>query len=140
MYSYFLSVKYRWCVEDIYDSELSKEVINLDNNTDIITITDDLVDIIFDDKNKNVEVYKKERVCMEIYDASVDCINFLPNNLQMVMRERFINNKKIEDIAIDNNVPVSSVKNWLRKGKDVLRDTIRERYTDLYNMYTDFEN
>ena len=72
---------------------------------------------------------------MEIYDASVDCINFLPNNLQMVMRERFINNKKIEDIAIDNNVPVSSVKNWLRKGKDVLRDTIRERYTDLYNMY-----
>lgn len=126
--------------EDIYDSELSKEVINLDNNTDIITITDDLVDIIFDDKTKNVEVYNKERVCMEIYDASVDCINFLPNNLQMVMRERFINNKKIEDIAIDNNVPVSSVKNWLRKGKDVLRDTIRERYTDLYIMYTDFEN
>lgn len=58
----------------------------------------------------------------------------------MVMRERFINNKKIEDIAIDNNVPVSSVKNWLRKGKDVLRITIQERYADLYNMYTDSEN
>ena len=58
----------------------------------------------------------------------------------MVMRERFINNKKIEDIAIDNNVPVSSVKNWLRKGKDVLRDKIQERYADLYNMYTDSEN
>ena len=57
----------------------------------------------------------------------------------MVMRERFINNKKIEDIATDNNVPISSVKNWLRKGKDVLRDTIKERYRDLYNMYTDFE-
>lgn len=126
--------------ENIYDSELGKETVVSDEDADVITITDDLVDIVFTSMGKNVEVYKRERVYTEIYDASVECINFLPNNLQMVMRERFINNKKIEDIAIDNNVPVSSVKNWLRKGKDVLRDTIQERYADLYNMYTDSEN
>lgn len=123
--------------ENIYDSELSKDSPAITEDADIVTITDDLVDIIF--RSDSVEVYRREKVYTEIYDASVDCINFLPNNLQMVMRERFINNKKIEDIATDNNVPVSSVKNWLRKGKDVLRDTIKERYRDLYNMYTDFE-
>ncbi len=123
--------------ENIYDSELSKDSPSIAEDTDVVTITDDLVDIIF--RADGVEVYRREKVYTEIYDASIDCINFLPNNLQMVMRERFINNKKIEDIATDNNVPVSSVKNWLRKGKDVLRDTIREKYADLYNMYTDSE-
>lgn len=121
--------------ENIYDSELNKENFGPGENTDMLTITDDIVDIVFTAGRNTAEIYSKERVYVEIYDASIDCINLLPYNLQMVMRERFINNKKIEDIATDNNVPVSSVKNWLRKGKDVLRDTIRERYTELYNMY-----
>lgn len=121
--------------ENIYDSELNKENFGPGENADMLTITDDIVDIVFTAGRNTAEIYSKERVYVEIYDASIDCINLLPYNLQMVMRERFINNKKIEDIATDNNVPVSSVKNWLRKGKDVLRDTIRERYTELYNMY-----
>ena len=93
----------------------------------------DFVDIVF--TGVKTEIYTRERVLNEIYDASVKSIDYLPNNLKMVMRERLINNKKIEDIAIDNDVPVSSVKNWLRKGKVVLNETIKERYPALYTMY-----
>jgi RNA polymerase sigma factor (sigma-70 family) len=120
--------------EDIYDSELCK-----DDMSDAYVCSDlhtsdtgEIVDIVFGEK---VEVYMKERVLNEIYDASVKCIDYLPENLRMVMHERLINNKKIEEIAADNNVPITSVKNWLRKGKTVLSETIREHYAALYEMY-----
>lgn len=123
------------CSEDIssiYESELYSDDTELKNNT-LYEESTDFVDIIF--TKEEIETYNKERVLNEIYDASVKCIDYLPDNLKMVMQERLINNKKIEDIATDNNIPISSVKNWLRKGRVVLNNTIKEKYTTLYNMY-----
>ena len=124
------------CSEDIgsiYESELyTTDDTDLESNI-VFEESTDFIDIIF--TSTHTEIYNKERVLNEIYDASVECINYLPDNLKIVMHERLINNKKIEDIATDNNIPVSSVKNWLRKGRVVLNDTIKEKYTDLYNMY-----
>ena len=123
-------------ISDIYDSEISKiEPSQVDDLSSDL----DFVDIIFTNK-RNVEIYKRERVLNEIYDASVDCIQMLPDNLRIVIYERFINSKKIEDIALDNNIPISSVKNWLRKGKDVLKETVKQKYSSLYSMYANFEN
>jgi DNA-directed RNA polymerase specialized sigma24 family protein len=51
------------------------------------------------------------------------------------MHDRLINQKKIDDIALDNNIPVSSVKNWLRKGKTELQSIIKNNYPTLYDMY-----
>ena len=123
-------------ISDIYDSELRNVSDERDDRA--MAVGDDLIDILF--KNNTVEVYEKERVLTEIYDASVECIQSLPDNLRIVIYERFINSKKIEDIAIDNNIPISSVKNWLRRGKIVLEETVKERYATLYNMYTNSEN
>jgi RNA polymerase sigma factor (sigma-70 family) len=120
-------------IGDIYESELyTDDDTRIDSGTAFEEGTD-FIDITF--TGMHTEVYTRERVLNEIYDASVESINYLPDNLKMVMHERLINNKKIEDIAIDNNVPVSSVKNWLRKGKVVLNETIKERYPALYDMY-----
>lgn len=120
-------------IGDIYESELyADDDVCADNDT-AFEEGMDFIDIAF--TGVHTEVYTKERVLNEIYDASVESINYLPDNLKMVMFERLINNKKIEDIATDNNVPVSSVKNWLRKGKVVLNQTIKERYPALYDMY-----
>lgn len=128
------------CSEDIsniYDSELK---IDTDDDDDrLLCNGSEFVDIFFKSCEKP-EVYKKERVLCEIYDASVDCIRYLPDNLRMVIYERFIKSKKIEDIATDNNVPLSSVKNWLRRGKIVLKETVKERYSGLYYMYTNSKN
>ena len=119
-------------ISDIYDSELKSA---FDENDDrVMPVGDELIDMLF--KRDCVEVYGKERMLSEIYDASVKCIQALPDNLRIVVYERFINSKKIEDIAADNNIPISSVKNWLRRGKTVLKETVKERYTTLYNMYT----
>lgn len=120
-------------IGDIYESELyTDDDTGIDNN-EVFEDSVDFVDIVF--TGVKTEVYTRERVLNEIYDASVKSISYLPENLKMVMHERLINNKKIEDIATDNNVPVSSVKNWLRKGKVVLNETIKERYPALYEMY-----
>lgn len=120
-------------IGDIYESELyTDDDTGIDNN-EAFEDSVDFVDIVF--TGVKTEVYTRERVLNEIYDASVKSISYLPENLKMVMHERLINNKKIEDIATDNNVPVSSVKNWLRKGKVVLNETIKERYPALYEMY-----
>ena len=54
------------------------------------------------------------------------------------MHERLVNEKKIDDIAIDNSIPISSVKNWLRKGKVELQNIIKNKYPDLYDMYMEF--
>lgn len=129
----FLNSTYSEDYSNIYDTELSKyDDDGIDDRT--LDSGSEIIDIIF--THDNVEVYYKERVLTEIYDASVDCIQFLPENLRTVIYERFVNSKKIEDIAADNNIPISSVKNWLRKGKIVLKETVKERYTTLYNMYT----
>jgi DNA-directed RNA polymerase specialized sigma24 family protein len=86
-------------------------------------------------KNGSYETYDRERILSEFYDASVKSIDYLPDNLRIVMYDRLVNQKKIDDIAIDNNIPVSSVKNWLRKGKLELQEIIKNKYTDLYDMY-----
>lgn len=121
--------------ERIYESELTEGNITDSDEEDsaYISTTEAMLDIVFD--GLDTKIYDKERLFNEMYDASVNCISYLPDNLRVVMRDRLLYNKKIDDIAIDNGIPVSSVKNWLRKGKVVLQEEIQKRYSYLYNMF-----
>lgn len=124
---------------DIYESEISdnnmEDCCDDSSNTSAgyTAANNEFVDMIIN--GTDIDIYDKERIFSEIYDASIDCISYLPDNLRIVMKERLLNNKKIDDIAADNRIPVSSVKNWLRKGKVALAETVKERYANLYNMY-----
>lgn len=117
--------------EDLYDNTISEK----DDKSPIQSFTseDNSVEYIF--KNGKYENYDKERILTEFYDASVKSISKLPDNLRVVMSDRLLNTKKIEDIAYDNNIPLSSVKNWLRKGKSELQNIIKHNYPTLYDMY-----
>ena len=97
------------------------------------TEAEDSIDIVYD--NGKFIKYDREKILSDFYDASVKSIQELPDNLRVVMYDRLINNKKIEDIAYDNMIPVSSVKNWLRKGKVELQEIIKTNHKSLYNMY-----
>ena len=118
--------------EDLYDSTIT-------NDTDEccpvsgFTEAEQSIDIVYED-GKFVN-YDREKIIADFYDASVKSIQELPDNLRVVMYDRLINNKKIEDIAYDNMIPVSSVKNWLRKGKVELQEIIKVNHSGLYNMY-----
>lgn len=116
---------------DLYDSTVTNdgdETSNIDSYTE-----SDKSELIY--KNGTYIKYDKERVITEFYDASVKSIQDLPDNLRVVMYDRLINQKKIDDIAYDNNIPVSSVKNWLRKGKNELQEIIKNNHPALYDMY-----
>lgn len=117
--------------EDLYDSTIGADA---DQNTaaDTYSVSGDLNLICH---NGVYERYDKERIISEFYDASLQSINDLPDNLRVVMYDRLVNQKKIDDIAIDNNIPISSVKNWLRKGKTELQTIIKNNYPILYDMY-----
>jgi len=120
---------------DLYDSTVYDD----DNDSSAsesfgsYTASTDTIDIIY--KKNQYHTYDRERVISEFYDASVKCVDYLPDNLRIVMHDKLINQKKINDIAYDNNIPVTSVKNWLRKGRSELQSIIKDKYTDLYNMY-----
>lgn len=117
--------------EDLYDSTIAADA---DQSTpaDSYSVSGDL-NMVYTD-NKFV-TYDKEKIISDLYDASISCIDYLPDNLRVVMYERLVNEKKIDDIAIDNSIPISSVKNWLRRGKVELQNIIKHKYAELYDMY-----
>ena len=96
-------------------------------------INDEYFDIVYD--GKNFTSYTKEQILSDIYDASVACLKNLPDNLRVVMQERYIHKKKVEEIARDNQIPLSSVKNWIRKGESVLSEEVKRNYSELYDLY-----
>jgi len=100
-------------------------------------IDSEIEDILF--KNNHYTVYTKSKIYEDIYDASVDCIQYLPNHLRIVMMERYINRKKVDDIANENHMAKTNVKNWLRKGGECLMDEMKCRYPDLLDIYNDMK-
>ena len=118
---------------DLYDSTITSDTDET-TNIESYTTSDDS-EIVY--KEGKYIKYDREKVLTDFYDASVKSIQDLPDNLRVVMYDRLINQKKIDDIAYDNNIPVSSVKNWLRKGKTELQEIIKNNYSDLYTMYMD---
>lgn len=121
--------------EDLYDSTVCADNDDMQEpvETDTYSAVGTNVDIVY--KNNTYTTYDREKVISDFYDASVKCISYLPDNLRVVMHDRLVEQKKINNIAYDNNIPITSVKNWLRKGKTELQMIIKNKYADLYNMY-----
>lgn len=122
--------------DDLYESTLMADA---DETAPLGAYSEDEEMNMYVGKDSEPIAYSREQILSDIYDASVRCIKELPENLQRVMTDRLINNKKISDIAEDNDIPVSSVKNWLRRGKSVLQDMVKEKYADLYLLYEESE-
>jgi hypothetical protein len=100
-------------------------------------IDSQIEDILF--TNNHYTVYTKSKIYEDIYDAFVDCIQYLPTHLRIVMMERYINRKKVDDIANENHMAKTNVKNWLRKGGECLMDEMKCRYPDLLDIYNDMK-
>lgn len=79
----------------------------------------------------------RSSVKSDIYDASVECLGYLPDHLRIVMTERFVNRKKVDQIAEDNNIPKTSVNNWIIKGRQCLFNEVKNRHPELYDIYNE---
>lgn len=105
---------------------------------DDIASCDDIENMSFD--GKEFKTYTKSKVISDMYDASIDCMKYLPDHLKIVMKERYVNNKKVDTIAEENKVSSASVKNWIRKGCVELAEEVKYRNNDIYNVFEEMRN
>lgn len=122
-------------IEDLYDSCLDTDG---EGGAAAPVCTSEIVDIEYDRGTGEYVTYRRDDVIDKMYNASVECIEDLPDNLRIVMRERLVNKKKIDDIAQDNKLPITSVKNWVRRGRIELGELIKQKHSYLYSMYSEF--
>lgn len=118
-------------ISDVYASSLVGE------NSEAFTIQDNIDMKVVN--NMDLEFMTKDDVTKYLVDASIDCINNLPDNYRLVLSEKLLRDKTLNEIAYDNNIPITSVKNWLFKGRLALRELIREKYANIYTQYVEFD-
>lgn len=80
--------------------------------------------------------YSKEKIIQELHEVTIACIELLPPDQKFAMTQRLIFQKKINDIADEFQVPISSLKNWIYYGRQHLRQIVMNKYPELYSLYS----
>ena len=121
-------------------SDVHERIVSSDEGCtfDDMLSDEEIENISFD--GKEFKTYTKSKVLSDIYDASIKCMGYLPDHLRIVMKERYINQKKVDMIAEENKISSASVKNWIRKGCSELANEVKNRNKDLYNIFDEMRN
>lgn len=92
--------------------------------------------------NMNIECIAPsgEELTQKLYDASILAIDELNEPYRTVMYEREINQKQLNDIALDLNWNLSTVKTRLRKARQDVAQALSKRYPELVDSYFEHEN
>ena len=123
-------------ISDLYDSTFNSESEKstpYEDEMDNVAYNDEFDGII--DENGNLVAINKNTLIDNMADASIKCIDYLPDNYRLVLREQLVNKKKINQIAEDNNIPMTTIVNWLYKGKIKLQEVVKDKYKNLYESY-----
>jgi RNA polymerase sigma factor (sigma-70 family) len=133
-----------------YKSKINTVNIDLSDVHERIVLSDEgclFDDMLSDEEIENMsfnggefKTYTKSKVLSDIYDASIECMDYLPDHLRIVMKERYINQKKVDTIAEENKVSSASVKNWIRKGCSELANEVMDKHNELYNIFEEMRN
>lgn len=125
-------------LSDMFDSSYGNvetqqnESARNDSSTETVSYTEEY-DSLYDG-GKFVDI-NKDTLIDDMADASIKCIDYLPDNYRLVLREQLVQKKKIDQIAAENKIPMTTVVNWLYKGKIKLQDVIKDKYSTLYESY-----
>ncbi len=121
-------------------SDVHERIVSSDEGCifDDMLSDEEIENMSFDGKEFNT--YTKSKVLSDIYDASIECMGYLPDHLRIVMKERYINKKKVDTIAEENKISSASVKNWIRKGCSELANEVKIRNKELYNIFDEMRN
>lgn len=122
-------------ISDIYQSELYGSSIDAVDDYDY---SDKF------DKNENGDMYLMDRedVMKKFYDTSINVIKgFKDEGVMNCMLERF-NIKPgdkscptLKDISKKYNYSITNVKNWVYKGKNLLKEEMMKNHRELYEMW-----
>lgn len=90
----------------------------------------------------NTEVFAPngEELTQKLYDASISAIHQLAEPYKTVMLEREINEKQLNDIALDLGWNLSTVKTRLRKARKDVAKVLYKKYPSMIDNYFGNEN
>ena len=121
-------------IKDVYTSTLAGDNYTASNSV----IFQEDFDLIV--SNGEFEKRSKKDLMYDLVDASINCINELPDMYKLILQEKFINSKTIVQIAEDNNIPTTTVKNRLFHGRRLLKERLLKKHKNLYALYENFDN
>lgn len=89
----------------------------------------------------NIEVIgpSGEKLTSVLYEKTLEEIDNLEEPYRTVIFEREINNKRLQDIAIDLGWNLNTVKTRLRKARKDVAEMLKEKHPDLIEAYYDEE-
>jgi RNA polymerase sigma-70 factor (ECF subfamily) len=70
-----------------------------------------------------------------LHDFAVEEISNLPELYRIVMEKREIEKKKYEDISVELGWKQNTVRTRIRKGRELLRKSLSEKYPELVKSY-----
>ena len=90
----------------------------------------------------NIEVIgpSGEKLTSSLYEKTLEEIQNLEEPYRTVIFEREINNKRLQDIAVDLGWNLNTVKTRLRKARKDVADMLKEKHPDLIEAYYDEED
>jgi len=90
----------------------------------------------------NIEVIgpSGEKLTSALYEKTLEEIEKLEEPYRTVIFEREINNKRLQDIAVDLGWNLNTVKTRLRKARKDVADMLKEKHPDLIEAYYDEED
>ena len=91
---------------------------------------------VINDSNQ-IESNDFEEVTMKMYDASINEILTMDPLFQVICKMKNQDDMTLREIAETLNMTESKVKNCYYKNKEVLKETLIEKYNDLYIVYRD---
>lgn len=124
-------------------------------DSDISDLTDNVlfkkeVEVLVEENNENYKINPdtllldtpadKEIIIKETYDASIKEIENLDELSSNMIKMKFVEGKRIQDIAEYYNVGESFVKNRIYNGIKIVKKNFLKKNNDLYEMWLDTQN
>jgi len=127
---------------DKFSRDETGDIRMLDYEGIISNMVDTSVNIINSMKDTRVKicmVEKNRSVFVPVIEANINKYGGLLDLLKKEPKweENKHENQKLEDISAKYSFPLSSVKNWLHKGKLDLDKAMKSKNSDLYEMWLD---
>lgn len=117
-------------ISDLYDSLMNTNAIQTDK---VVNPKEQFII-----SKGEVSMLDREQIIQKFYDASIYEISHgLDKEVGFILSEKLLKDKKIQTIADENGINVSTVKNRLYKGKEDLKEILKSKHSDLYEMYLD---
>lgn len=85
-----------------------------------------------------MEITKEDLGAIDsLFDIAIAEISNLPETYRIVMEKREIQDMKYEDISVELKWPINTVRTRIRKGRELLKNSLLEKYPALVKSYQD---